>query len=207
MRLTSENRVIWMLGKIGQFILLNFLILLCCIPVFTAGAAFAAGFCCLSKMHEPEGMILTSEFFRAFRKNFKEATGAWLVLCAVMIMGGGDLFYALRVSESVNVFFALFGVLLLLLSFSMAFWVFFLISKYENTVYNHLKNALILTFGKLPRTLLLWCVWGIPAAIGMLWQNWMVLLAWLCIVCGIAALQSVSWLVLRNAFESSDKCS
>lgn len=34
---TSENKVIWILGKIGQFVLLNFLVLLGCIPIVTIG--------------------------------------------------------------------------------------------------------------------------------------------------------------------------
>ena len=50
-QLTSENKVIWILGKIGQFILLNFLVLLGCIPVVTIGASVTEGMYCMSKMH------------------------------------------------------------------------------------------------------------------------------------------------------------
>ena len=79
-QLSSENKVIWILGKIGQFILLNFLVLLGCIPIVTIGASVTAGMYCMSKMHDPESMIITVEYFHAFMSNFKKSTIVWLVL-------------------------------------------------------------------------------------------------------------------------------
>lgn len=106
---TSENKVIWILGKIGQFVLLNFLVLLGCIPIVTIGASLSAGARCMKKMKEPEGGILTLEFFHAFAADVKQATGAWLVLASVMVLGAGDIYYAIRIAEPVNMFFLFFG--------------------------------------------------------------------------------------------------
>ena len=90
-QLSSENKVIWILGKIGQFILLNFLVLLGCIPVVTIGASVTAGMYCMTKMHDPESMIITVEYFHAFMSNFKKSTIAWLLFVIAVFVGAGVL--------------------------------------------------------------------------------------------------------------------
>ena len=163
MNFTSENKIIWILGKIGQFVLLNFLVLLGCLPIVTIGASLSAGVRCMKKMKEPEGGILTLEFFRAFAADFKQATGAWLILAIVMVLGAGDMYYAIKIAEPVNMFFLFFGGVLFFVAVSMLFWVFPLVANYDNRVKGHLTNAFLFTFGKLPATLLLWVIWGGPA--------------------------------------------
>ena len=163
MNFTSENKIIWILGKIGQFVLLNFLVLLGCLPIVTIGASLSAGVRCMKKMKEPEGGILTLEFFRAFAADFKQATGVWLILAIVMVLGAGDMYYAIKIAEPVNMFFLFFGGVLFFVAVSMLLWGFPLVANYDNRVKGHLANAFLFTFGKLPATLLLWVIWGGPA--------------------------------------------
>lgn len=198
-QLTSENKVIWILGKIGQFILLNFLVLLGCIPVVTIGASVTAGMYCMSKMHDPESMIITVEYFHAFAVNFKKATLVWILFLFIGFIGAGDLFYAVRVADGGNLFFFLFALILLFVLISVMFWVFLLIGRYENSIQEHLKNALLLAVGRLPRTLLLWIVWGLPVAIVIFYPIWMVAFGWFFITIGVAVLLWMSWLVQRGA--------
>lgn len=198
-QLTSENKVIWILGKIGQFILLNFLVLLGCIPVVTIGASVTAGMYCMSKMHDPESMIITVEYFHAFAVNFKKATLVWILFLFIGFIGAGDLFYAVRVADGGNLFFFLFALILLFVLISVMFWVFLLIGRYENSIQEHLKNALLLAVGRLPRTLLLWIVWGLPVAIVIFYPIWMVPFGWFFITIGVAVLLWMSWLVQRGA--------
>ena len=198
-QLTSENKVIWILGKIGQFILLNFLVLLGCIPVVTSGASVTAGMYCMSKMHDPESMIITVEYFHAFAVNFKKATLVWILFLFIGFIGAGDLFYAVRVADGGNLFFFLFALILLFVLISVMFWVFLLIGRYENSIQEHLKNALLLAVGRLPRTLLMWIVWGLPVAIVIFYPIWMVPFGWFFITIGVAVLLWMSWLVQRGA--------
>ena len=198
-QLSSENKVIWILGKIGQFILLNFLVLLGCIPVVTIGASVTAGIYCMSKMHDPESMIITVEYFHAFMSNFKKSTIAWLLFVIAVFVGAGDLFYALRVAQGGNLFFFLFALVLLFVVISTFFWVFLLIGRYENNISEHMKNALLLVFGRLPRTLLLWIIWGLPVGIVAFYPIWMVAFGWFFIIIGVAVLLWMSWLVQRGA--------
>lgn len=162
MNFTSENKIIWILGEIGQFVLLNFLVLLGCLPIVTAGASLSAGVRCMKKIKEPEGEILTLEFFRAFVADFKQATGAWLILAIAMALGAGDMYYAIKIAEPVNMFFLFFGGVLFFVAVSMLLWVFPLVANYDNRIKGHLTNAFLFAFGKLPATLLLWVIWGGP---------------------------------------------
>ena len=118
-----------------------------------------AGMYCMSKMHDPESMIITVEYFHAFAVNFKKATLVWILFLFIGFIGAGDLFYAVRVADGGNLFFFLFALILLFVLISVMFWVFLLIGRYENSIQEHLKNALLLAVGRLPRTLLMWIVW------------------------------------------------
>ena len=170
-----------------------------CIPVVTIGASVTAGMYCMSKMHEPESMIITVEYFHAFAVNFKKATLVWILFLFIGFIGAGDLFYAVRVADGGNLFFFLFALILLFVLISVMFWVFLLIGRYENSIQEHLKNALLLAVGRLPRTLLMWIVWGLPVAIVIFYPIWMVPFGWFFITIGVAVLLWMSWLVRRGA--------
>ena len=74
-----------------SLIKLNFLFLLCCLPVFTIGAESSAMSYILKKMDEQEYVFLVSDFFRSFRENFKAASfyflfyGGSLALIAFLV--------------------------------------------------------------------------------------------------------------------------
>ncbi len=86
------------------------------------------------KMKEPEGGILTLEFFHAFAADVKQATGAWLVLASVMVLGAGDIYYAIRIAEPVNMFFYSLAACFSLWQSVCSFWIFPLVANYDNRV-------------------------------------------------------------------------
>ena len=57
---------------------LNLLWLVCCIPVFTAGAATTAVYYVTLKLVRDEDDSTIKSFFRSFIQNFKQATAIWL---------------------------------------------------------------------------------------------------------------------------------
>ena len=103
-----------------------------------------AGMYCMSKMHDPESMIITVEYFHAFAVNFKKATLVWILFLFIGFIGAGDLFYAVRVADGGNLFFFLFALILLFVLISVMFWVFLLIGRYENSIQEHLKMRFFL---------------------------------------------------------------
>jgi uncharacterized membrane protein YesL len=143
------------LNSAADLILLNFLTILCCAPVLTAGAALCACYQHLMRLirGEERGLPLTT-FFRDFRKDFRPYTLAWmlLLLCAALL--AGDYYYAVYVSNPVNRFFLVFSIVLAAMVALAAVWLFPLMARFENNLKAHLKNALLMTVAEFPKTVL-----------------------------------------------------
>ncbi len=149
-----DSKFLQVLGRITDLIVLNFLFLLTCLPVITIGASITSLYTLCFRLMREEYCGIVRPYFQDFRRNFKQATVVWLLLLAAMIPAiyyfsllfrlGGFLRYA-------SIFFSLIA-LVVLLTGSYAFpWL----SQFENTTGQTLKNALILSISRLPRSLVI----------------------------------------------------
>jgi len=148
------------LNKIADIIILNILYLICCIPVFTIGAATTALYYVTLKMVKNEDCYTVKSFFKSFKDNFKQATGIWLVFLAVIILMAVDFritagnadFASMMPSNmsSVVIIVLLFTVFLLTLVLS---YVFPVLARFENTAVNTVKNAFLMGLSHLPWTI------------------------------------------------------
>lgn len=81
-----ENPIMQILMKIGDLIILNFLFLLCSLPVFTMGASYAGLYTAMKVMFDKEDdSSLVEAFFRGFKNGFKTITIAYNVLLVVTV--------------------------------------------------------------------------------------------------------------------------
>lgn len=139
------------LSKITDFIVLNLLTVLLCIPIVTAGAAITALYDAVWRVIQDEGNVYRS-FFRAFKSNFKQSTVIWLlVVLSGAMLGYGVYFYVINELLPLVVVSA---VLFLLWAVSVA-WVFPLQSRFENKVFYTLKNSLLCGIAYLPRSIVM----------------------------------------------------
>ena len=74
-----DSPVMRVLNRVGDLLILNVLMIVCCIPVITAGAAFTAMHYVLLKIVRGEEGYLIRGFFKSFRSNFRQATLIWLL--------------------------------------------------------------------------------------------------------------------------------
>ena len=161
-----DNPVVRFMGRVGDLIALNALFIVCSLPLVTVGASLTAMIRVIQGIligSEP-GMIKT--FFRAFRKNFAQATAVWLLLAALTAILGYDLFFigANFTGAPAMGLRAAAGALLVVV-LAAGGYAFPLIARYENTLRQHLLNALILAVAKLPRTLCITALNVLPAAL------------------------------------------
>ena len=144
------------MSRLADIVILNLLYIICCLPVFTVGAATSALYYQVMKMSKNEESYVFRSFFKAFRENFKKATIAWLFLLVIGILLVLDLYLApaLGGTSVVNGFRMICYVacLVWLITFSYTFALF---SKFENTVKNTLQNAILMGIRHLPFTLLI----------------------------------------------------
>jgi len=66
------------MGRIGDLVLANVLWLVCCLPILTAGASTLGLFTVVNKMAAKEDYTVRTDFFKAFKRDFKQSTALWL---------------------------------------------------------------------------------------------------------------------------------
>lgn len=160
-----DSPVMRLLNRVGDLIIMNMLMFVCCIPIITIGASVTAMHYVFLKMVRDEEGYLVRGFFKSFFQNFKQATLIWLMMLVVIMVYALDI---IIFSHSDIVFpraliiaFLALGIIMLLI----AMYIFPLLARFDNTIRNTIRNAIILTFANIPRTLLMALFYAIPLII------------------------------------------
>ncbi len=148
-------------GEVFDLIVLNILTVVCCLPVFTAGAAMTAmHYVLFHKVnHQDEGVV--HPFFKSFRQNFVQATAIWLFLLA----GAAVIVMDIRIRNvSPESFlgrgietFLLLPIIVLVCIF---IYVFPILSRFSNTIVRTVANSLVAALVYFPRTVMMAAVLG-----------------------------------------------
>ncbi len=151
--------------KVSYACCLNFLWLICCLPVFTIGASTTALFYTSFKIAKDEGSFITTMFFRSFRQNFKQATIIWLIMLVTGLIIGADAILLYRLHLTTTGTAAVVWTLLLAVIFAcmilyaiVLVHIFPLLSIASNTTANMFKNAFMIGTHYLFVTILLFFV-------------------------------------------------
>lgn len=143
------------LSKMADLMLLNFLALICCIPIITVGASMTAlNYMCL-KMARNEECYIIKGFFKSFKENFKQATIIWVILLLTIAILIGDFMIMNNLGTSFSrILRILITVVAVIVTFTATF-LFPVLAKFENTVARTIKNAFIISISQLPKTILI----------------------------------------------------
>lgn len=182
---------------------LNILFILCCVPVITAGAAAVACYSCILRMlrGKEQGMPFGA-FFKDFARAFKTATPVWLLLLLCLLILAGDYFYAVYVATPVNKFFLIFAIVMAAVLLGAAAWVFPLMARFENTARAHMKNAFLMAFANLPRTLLVLVLQAVCLLMPVLLQTIFYVLGWLWLLLCFSGAMYLTAYVLRKPLQA-----
>lgn len=149
-----ENPVFQAISRLTDLTVLGLLCLACCVPVVTFGPAVTALNRAVYDLTLERGGGAVKTYFRAFRDNFKQAAAAGLVGLLVLAALVCD-FLLLKLYHQGTAYTALFAAVAVLavLAGGALCYVFPLIARYENTLREHARNALILSIRYFPKTL------------------------------------------------------
>ena len=143
------------INRFASLVVLNFLFLLTSIPIFTIGASLSALYDVVFRLDTPREGKVFSAYLLAFRNNFRQSTPAWLLMLVTIAVSCVNMVYFSNMSGT-------FGYLLFLISATVLVncvlvfgFLFPLISQFDNTFFNTLKNSLLLCVANLPRALLI----------------------------------------------------
>lgn len=161
-----DNPVLVFLGKVTDLIVLNILVLVCCIPIVTIGASFTAMYFVLLRIRRNETTYIVKEFLCSFKKNFKDAILLWfiyLLISVVIVLDYYLIFFA--GFEFLSLFKVVFFVIVILVIMSMT-WGFILLSRYENPLFKTLRYSFYVAVVNPIKTLIMGImmiiVWSLP---------------------------------------------
>lgn len=171
--------------KLVELTVINLLWLLCCLPVFTAGAATTAMLTALyaHRAGEPCGAKV---FFQAFGRSFGKATILWLLILFLAFALGLDYYIVAylqfpgRMAVIVLIFFLLFALLL------FAGMIFPLLSQFPGPIKEMVINAILLSLAHLPKMLLVTAMNLLPILLFLLVPQLFALTGFVFLICGFS---------------------
>ena len=164
---SPDSKFMQAMGRIGDLVILNLLFLLSCIPLFTIGAASAALYTvCFQLGTEKESGIFHT-YVHAFRENFKQNTVLFLILALFLLTGFFDTLLLSSLAGWLR-YGCILTAILLVLAVLMYSYAFPLLSQFSNSTLATLKNALFLSLGYLPRSVVIGTLNIFPLILGLL---------------------------------------
>lgn len=191
-------------GRLTDLVWLNILTLICCIPVFTAGAAISAMYRVLIFMTLKQDSGVTKMFFKSFKENFKDATIVWIpsFLILAVLFSNGYLIYHGVLDSYVGLLKASgisIGIITAIVIMFLCY-VLPMISRYDSDVKTNVKNAFLLMLAYFPRSFCLLVICISPIALMMLSNIFLVL--WF--LYGLSFPGYVNAMLLSNIFVKTE---
>lgn len=156
-----------------RLLALNFLTLVFCIPVITAGASLTAMHDCLLKVLRRTDDQVGKQFLRSFRSNLKQATLLWLPFLLIFSAALVNTVILLAAPDTLADWVVVPAAAAAIAAFLLFQFVMPMQAHFENTPLNILRSAAILAVAYLPRTVLMAVLWIVPVAL-----FWNVTLSW-----------------------------
>lgn len=143
------------LDRFFNLLWLNVIVVVCCLPIFTAGASITAMHYVLLRMkHNEEGYVLPN-FTKSFKQNFKQATKIWLVVLFFGAVCAADIYlFANGKVVMATPFKLLIYVLTLIVAMGYLF-IFPVLAHYDNKTSVIVKNAYMMAIFANARALLM----------------------------------------------------
>lgn len=191
------------LSNLTDVVILNVLFLVCCIPIITIGPAITAmHYVTLKMVREEDGYVVKS-FFKAFRENFKQSLVAWLVFLVITMVFLLDYKILKTIGMKENMVFAIIIGAIYLFVCLVMMYVFPLLSRFENTLKQTVKNALFMSILHIFKTIVMAIIYVVPFVLVPLHYN--LILAFLIIgVSGPAYINSYIWKSIFKKYEPEE---
>lgn len=152
-----------MLRLMADLMIVNMLAVICSFGVITMGASLSAMYAVLFQRERDEGTVaVISTFFKAFVKNFLKATALELIVVLVVGVVAGDFWFAMNAEQPIRTLYVAVGTIIALLALILFIMAFPQQSIYRNTLFNYLKNSLVLAMCAPGQTLLALAAWIVP---------------------------------------------
>jgi uncharacterized membrane protein YesL len=147
MRILGMNNYFEVTAKIWSMFLLSIIYVVCCIPIFTIGAATTAYCYMLFRFKDKREGRVIENYFISFKKEFVQSTKVWgIMMVALVILYFDSVLSSNLVLESNGKLAMLYPMYYLLLFLVMAvlIYVFAYMARFKDGVIKSLKNSFLI---------------------------------------------------------------
>lgn len=165
------------ISRAADYVILNLLYILFCIPVITAGAAMTAKYYVAMKIVRGEEPSVFKSFWKSFRENFRQSTLIWLgaILLVAFLVWDGIVIMRMQTSSVNDAFKIAFIVLCVILLMSLHA-VFALLARFHVTIGGAIHNAILFSLSHVPQMLLLLVLEVLTYYVGWHYMEWFILI-------------------------------
>lgn len=145
-----ESPFMRFLDRLFNLLWLNLIVVVCSLPVVTAGASFTAMHYVLLRMKKNEEGYVFPNFMKSFKQNFAQATKIWLVLLFFGAVCGVDIYLFANEKVAMPSYFKMIIYVLTLIVVMGILFIFPVLAHYDNVTKIIVKNAYMMAiFGNL----------------------------------------------------------
>lgn len=166
---------------VADVVTLHILWILYSLPLISIGASTTAlYYSCMKRIRTGEGYV-SQNFRKAFRQNFRQSTILWLGLAAVSLLFFLDIRISMALQNTMGRIMLISCSVFLIPFILLALYIFPVQAKFENKIFNNIKNALLMSIRHFFCSLLLLMIYATIVLLGFSFPPFMGL--FLC--CGI----------------------
>lgn len=143
------------MNTLWNLICISVLLVVCSLPIFTAGAAITAAYYTTVKTVRHHVGHTFQEFFSSFRMNFKHATISWVIYLALLLLLVAECSYFFGNTQEGSVAFVYLIYLLIVMVVSNAMYFYPCLSRFFMNKVQLFKMAVVLMFRHIFTTILL----------------------------------------------------
>ena len=191
------------LSDLTDVVLLNVICLICCIPIVTIGPSLTAMHYVTLKMVKDEEGNVIKRYFKSFKENFKQSFIVGIVFLIITLIFYLD--YKILKSaglEENKIFVIVIASIYLFVCFTVMY-IFPLLSRFENTLKQTVKNAIFMSILHIFKTIPMAIIYAIPLIIAPLHYN--LLLVFILVgLSGPAYINSFIWNSIFKKYEPQE---
>lgn len=196
-----DNPFMQFLFRVSDLIILNLIFMLSCIPIVTIGASISALHSVCLKIVRGQESYMWQGFWKAFRQNFKQGTILWIISILLFIFINMDY----TILNAVDIpFFGYVKVALGAVSailFSMFIYVFPIIAHFKCTIRQAIKNALFMTIGHLPFSIILVVMYSLIFFLATWNVKTLALVIAVATICGFSVVTLTACIIFDHIFK------
>lgn len=150
-----DSPVMRFLSRMADLMILNLVIVVCCLPVITIGASITAMHYVMLKIARGEDGYIVKDFFKSFKLNFKQSTVIWLIMLLLIVVFAGDYlilnYGGIEFPKGMGMALAVVAVLI----FIVSTYIFPVLARFDNSIKNTIKNGCMMSIIAAPKAVLM----------------------------------------------------